>query len=430
MAALLRSRRAAAGVVAGLCLLAAGCGSSGTVEGGNDTYQATTLTVYTDLPFLGPDGAVMTEIANGETIALYDAGGHVGKLHVSIEKLNDAADVTVAAPDTPSPLPNDTDQVAESAYIASSDLSTTAYIGDFDSAATAPALQLLNQNDILQISPASNYAGFTDRNPTNLTGDPGGFYPSRVRTFSRLVPSAAVEARATVSFMRSLGVSHLALLADTSTYDSLGARLVAADAAAAGITLVGQKAGIDTQSASAPRDFTSVVAAVVAEHPDAVLLAGSPDPGADALFRALHAALPQAKLFAPSTLAMPSFLAALGPAAASATYVTSPILELDQYPPKAQAVFAQYRRLFAPATPTAYALYGYDAMEDVLAAIARAGNQAAKRTALVSAFFHLGEIHGAIGDYTISPSGDTSLKAFDGYRVGAGGALVLVRRLG
>jgi hypothetical protein len=67
----------------------------------------------------------------------------------------------------------------------------------------------------------------------------------------------------------------------------------------------------------------------------------------------------------------------------------------------------------------------------VLLAIAKAGPQAAaNRPELAKAFFHrLGVIHGTIGDYTINPTGDTSLASFDGYRVGAGGRLVLVRRI-
>jgi hypothetical protein len=41
----------------------------------------------------------------------------------------------------------------------------------------------------------------------------------------------------------------------------------------------------------------------------------------------------------------------------------------------------------------------------------------------------MGTIHGVIGDYRITPSGDTTLDRFNGYRVGAGGSLVLDRRL-
>jgi branched-chain amino acid transport system substrate-binding protein len=429
-------RRRQVGLALALTAVLAGCGSSGTVQGGNDTYSATTLTVYSDLPLLGPDGADMQTIVNGEILALYDHGGHVGKLHVSLESLNDYADGTVSDPLLPDPLRSPSLQIGESAHTASSDLSTVAYIGDYDSAATAISLPLNNQNDILQVSPASPYVGFTDPNPADLPGDPGAFYPYGnrsgrryvpSRSFARLAPSDLVEASAIVSWMRTLGVRRLALLEDNSNppYDSVIARLVAADAAGSAIDVVANEAGVDTTAPAGPH--TKLLDELVAERPGAVLLGGVPGAGAAALFQQLHRALPQARLFAPSTLATPAFRSGLG-AAASATYVTSPILEPSQYPPAAAQVLAQYRRLFA-ATPSAYALYGYDAMNDILAAIARAGRQAADRPALLAAFFALGRagFRGTLGDYTINADGDTSLDTFDGYRVTRAGTLVLAR---
>lgn len=420
-------RARAAASVAVLAAVLAGCGSSGVVEGGNNAFSATTLTVYTDLPLLGPDAAQMTSVVNGEELALYDAGGHVGKLHVSIAELNDAASAgAISAPVTAS----GPRQVANSAHVAASDLSTIAYIGDLDSAATAISLPLNNENGILQISPGSSYSGFTDESAVAPRGGPSVWYLNGQRTFARLVPSDAVEATTTVGYMRSLGVRRLDVLADAENvpYDSAIAQLVAADAPAEAIAIAGRHSAIATNSAT-PSDYTKLAATVAAEHPDAVLLGASPGAGAQALLRELHARLPHAKLFAPSTLATPSFLGGLR-AAAAATYVTSPILEPDQYPPAAQAVFAQYRRRFPRVTPSPYALYGYEAMEDVLLSIRRAGRNAAKRTALVDTFFtSLGTRDGVLGRYTIDAHGDTSLHSFDGYRVGADGSLVLVRRL-
>jgi branched-chain amino acid transport system substrate-binding protein len=411
--------------------LICGCGSSGTVQGGNDTFSATTLTVYSDLPLLGPNGPQMTSIVNGEILALYNHGGHVGKLHVSLESLNDYPDASVSDPLLPDPLRSAQAQIGQSAHTASSDLSTVAYIGDYDSAATAISLPLNNQNDILQVSPGSPYIGFTNANPADLSGDPGVFDPYGTPTFARLVPSDLVEAMATVSWMRALGVKRIALLADNSNapenYNAVIASEVARDAPAAAITVVGSHAGLDTASLTRPGDYARLAAELAAEHPGAILLGGTADAGAQALWQELHLVLPAVKLFAPSTLATPAFLRGLG-AAANATYVTSPILELGQYPPSAQKVFAQYRRTFAVA-PTAYTLYGYDAMSDILAAIKKAKRYAAKRSALLSAFFHLGEIKGTIGDYEINADGDTSLARFDGYRVTPAGRLVLVRAI-
>jgi len=415
-----------------LAALLAGCGTSGTVQGGNDAFTATTLTVYSDLPLLGPDGARMSEIVGGEMLALYDHGGHVGRLHISLQSLNDYADPSVSDPLLPDPLRSPSLQIGQSAHTASSDLSTAAYIGDYDSDATWISLTLNNQNEILQVSPGSSYVGFTDANPADLAGDPGAFDPYGRRSFARLVPSDALEARAIVSWMRGLGVKRLGLLADNSNpaYDTVIAKLVAADAPAAGITVVANRAGVDTTAPAGAGAYAKLAGSLAPAAPDAVLLGGVPNAGAQALWRALHTAMPRAKLFAPSTLAAPSFLSGLG-AAARVTYVTSPILAPSQYPPAAQRVFAEYRRLLG-AAPSVYALYGYDAMNDILAAIRRAGRQAANRTVLLRSFFALGRsgFHGVLGNYTINGNGDTSLARFDGYRVGSAGQLVPARPIG
>ena len=83
------------GLLLVLAAVLAGCGGSATIQGGNDIYSATTLTVYSDLPLLGPDGPQMSAVVDGEILALYNAGGHVGRLHVSIESLNDSAEVPI-----------------------------------------------------------------------------------------------------------------------------------------------------------------------------------------------------------------------------------------------------------------------------------------------------------------------------------------------
>jgi ABC-type branched-subunit amino acid transport system substrate-binding protein len=240
-------------------------------------------------------------------------------------------------------------------------------------------------------------------------------------------------------------VTRLYVLGDVSVFDAAIAQLVANDAPMAGITVVGLLQSVDTQTNTEPQGYQQIATGVAATRPDAVLLGATPGVGAIALWRELHAMLPQAKLFAPSTLATPAFLAAVAKAdgtcttaqgrslrcrsAADATYVTSPILEPGQYPPAARAVLRAYRQRFG-STASVYALYGYSAMEDILSAIRIAGRRATDRAALLSVFFHhLGLIHGVIGNYTIDGSGDSSLRTFDGYRVSAQGGLVLKREI-
>jgi len=420
--------------VVALGALVAGCGTNATFVNGNGTLNTTTLTVYTNLPILGSNGPAMQSMVNGEITALYDAGGRVcygrgrcpNEFHISIDSINDAD------PQLGSWTARSTQLTARA---ASEDTTTVAYIGDFDSGASAISVPLDNEYDVLQLSPGSPYLGLTEKGPGVLGPDPDTYYPDPdARIFARLVPNYRQEAAATLSYMRSLGVRRLYVLADPADpLDAEIAPLVAAAAPGAGIDVVG-RAQVATGTASspgglAPGDFAATASAVAAAHPDAVLFGGAPNLSASVLWSALARAAPTLRLFAPSTLAVPAFLENLTAATRPLTDITSPYLELDQYPPAAQPVLAQYRRLFPGLQPTAYTLYGYDAMENVLLAIHRAGPKAATRSALTNAFFHLGVIHGVIGSYRILPSGDTTLDSFDGYRVGAAGQLVLVRRI-
>ena len=89
--------------------------------------------------------------------------------------------------------------------------------------------------------------------------------------------------------MSSLGVTRLYVLGDVSVFDAAIAQLVANDAPGAGITLVGLKQSIDTQTNSQPQGYAQIASDVAAERPDAVLLGASPGVGVDrAVARAAH----------------------------------------------------------------------------------------------------------------------------------------------
>jgi len=363
----------------------------------------------------------MTSIQDGEELALDQAHRNLRDLNVNVVQLDDG--------DAGGWNPTAAENVASN---ATKDRDTIAYIGDYDSGATATTLPITNRADILQVSPASSYVGLTDPNPVDQIGEPGRYYPSGVRTFARLVPSDVKEAVATTSFMRSLGVPSLYVLADDSApydgpFDSAIAPIVASDATKAGITLAGS-AQIDTASTIQPAGYAGVAAAIAATGASAVFVAAAPGPGAVALWQELFRALPSVALFAPSTLGIGPFLDKLGAAAAD-TSVTSPFLPLDQYPRAARAVLKLYRREYT--TPaTAGTLYGYQAMESVLDAINVAGKRATDPLDFDRIYFHLGtKDKSVIGRYYITSSGDTSLSKFAGYRVGAGGTLIEIGRL-
>ncbi|HEX3874518.1 MAG TPA: branched-chain amino acid ABC transporter substrate-binding protein, partial [Solirubrobacteraceae bacterium] len=376
------------------------------------TSQNQTLTVYSVLPLKGPDQARQASVVNGEKLALYQAGGHVGKFHISFASLDDSDSKTGSW------IPNDT---LTAARTASQDTTTIAYVGDWDSGASAISLPLLNETGVLQVSPASTYAGLTDATPTDGRGEPTRYYPAGgPRTFARLEPSDEVEARAMVRYMTAVGVHHLYVLGDYDVFDADIAQIVARDAPASGITITGQTELDTTVMGEKPADYAKA-AALATSKSDAVVFGGTPGPGAEALWQALHAAGPAVKLFAGSSLATPAFVSATGPAA-SETFVTSPVLELDQYPPAAHQVLRAYQAAFH--TPgTAYSLYGYEAMAGILNAIRVAGPLGSDRAAVVHDFFATRDRDSVLGRYSITPNGDTTLANMAGYKVDPGGRL-------
>jgi branched-chain amino acid transport system substrate-binding protein len=391
-------------------LVVAGCGA--TANGSSPTAQNQTLTIYSDLPVQGPDQARQESIVNGEKLALYQAGGHVGRFHISFASLDDA-DVKAGTW-----TPQDTLLAART---ASQDTTTIAYIGDWDSGASAISLPLLNETGVLQVSPASTYVGLTDASPTDGRGEPDRYYPAGgPRTFARLEPTDAVEAGAMVAYMKALGVHRVYVIGDYDVFDSDIAGIVAGDAQAGGLTIAGQTQLDTTVVGTTPADYAKV-AALATSKTDAVVFGGAPGPGAQALWQALHDAGPHVKLFAASSLATPAFVAAAG-AAGPETYVTSPVLELAQYPPAAATVLRAYETAFH--TPgTAYSLYGYEAMSAILDSIRRAGPLGSDRSAVVREFFALRNRDSVLGRYSITPTGDTTLANMSGYTVDASGRL-------
>ncbi|HLW95675.1 MAG TPA: ABC transporter substrate-binding protein [Solirubrobacteraceae bacterium] len=453
----MQHHRSAALLACALVVALAGCGSSTppTKTGGSHDAPppppaAKALTIFTDLSVEGPTGATgsvqqQQDVANGARLALEQSGhrvvygrrGRRGSFHVYLVPMDDA-----------DPTSGSWSQgtTAANAQRAASTKDAVAYIGDFESAATALSLPALSAGGILQVSPWSPYVGFTDANPADGKGDPQRYYPPNgPNSFARVIPSDLSEANAILDYMSAVGVTRLYVLGDVSVFDAAIAEAVANEAPYHGITVVDFTAGIDTQTNTQPLGYAQIASGVAAQRPDAILLGGTPTVGAIALWRELHAMMPAAKLFAPSTLATPAFLSGIAGAGghctmpdgltaacaapADATYVTSPILLPRQYPVAARRVLTAYAHRFG-LRASVYALYGYAAMEAVLDAIRAAGRYSTVHNYFLGVFFHhLGVIHGVLGNYTINGHGDSSLATFDGYRVTPSGALRFDREI-
>ena len=125
-----------------------GSGSSSSGGGGGRT----TLTIYSSLPLQGDSRPQSQSVVNGEKLALEEAGGKVGKYKITYKSLDDA---TAAAGKW------EPGQTSADARKAAQDQSTIAYLGEFNSGASAISLPITNEAGILQISPSNTYVGLT-----------------------------------------------------------------------------------------------------------------------------------------------------------------------------------------------------------------------------------------------------------------------------
>ena len=383
--------------------IAAACGEEQS-RGGR--VPGDTLTVFSSLPLQGPHAEQSQSIVNAQKLALREAGGRVGDYKINFASADDAT----AGGDR---VGWDADKTAENARKAVENVRTIAYIGDFESGATAISLPITNEAGFAQVSPASTAVGLTKFVPGAEKGEPDKFYPSGDRSFARVVPADDVQAAAAASWTRRLGVRSVFVLGDKSLEGDGLTELYRIAAEESGVQVVGQ----DRMD---PRDeeYRDLAREIAREDPDAVYFGGGADSNAVRLWRDLAEALPQARLIGSHNLVAPDFYRRLG-SAEDRTYITSVAQDTRQLPARGQRFVRDYRREFGE-PPDPYAAYGHAAMTLVLDAIERAGDQAPERKRVVEETLDTANLDSVVGLFSIDDNGDTSLDRIAGYRVRGG----------
>jgi branched-chain amino acid transport system substrate-binding protein len=149
-----RSLAVSSCLVTALALGVAACGGDDNSSGGGESSStgSTNLTIYTSLPLQGTGRVQSVAVVNGEKLALQEAGGKVGKFKIKYVSLDDS---------TATAGTWDPGQTSSDGRKAAQDKSTIAYLGEFNSGATAISLPILNQAGILMISPSNTAIGLT-----------------------------------------------------------------------------------------------------------------------------------------------------------------------------------------------------------------------------------------------------------------------------
>jgi branched-chain amino acid transport system substrate-binding protein len=392
-----------AGIGAAVLALAA-CGSSNG-GGGGSCISGDTLIVYSSLPFDPVDRKQSTDVVNGEKLALQEAGGKAGKYEIKYVSLDDS---------TPAEGKWEAGKVSSNAREAAQNKQTIAYLGEFNSGATAVSLPILNRSGILQVSPSNTAAGLTKKSAD--PAEPEKYYPTGKRTYGRVVPADTIQAAAQVTYMKDNGVTKLYVLDDKEVYGKGVADQVAVDAKKAGIQVVGDE-GIDPKAAN----YRSLAGKIRSSGANGMFFGGITANNAVQLWKDIYSADPALKMFGPDGVAQSDFTEKLGPAQAN-TFITNPTLPPDLYPPAAKKFFATFKSKYGD-NPEPYAIYGYEAMNATLQAIRNAGDKGNCREDVIKGLYAIKDRSSVLGTYSIDADGDTTITDYGGNRV-KGGQLV------
>lgn len=390
-----------------LTLLAglAGCGESAKVT---NRIPGRVLSIYASVPLHGASSVNGQAVLDGATVALEQVHSRIGRYRVVMRTLDDS---------TPQQGQWDPGQTTVNAHKAMADPTTIGYLGEFNSGASAISIPLLNRLGIPQVSPASTAVGLTSSAAGADPGEPDKYYPTLARTFVRIVPTDAVEARAQVSLQRSMGCKKTYVLDDDEVdgADTASSFAVAAHAAKLSVAAI-------TPYDPGARDYTSLVRDVAHSRADCVLISAIPESHAALLVRQLSQVMPDAHIFGTASLASSTFTdparGGIPLTADPRVILTVPTLPASAYPASGRLFLRAYKGQFGQPEP--YAIFGYEAMRLILNAISRStggGRTEAQRSGVVSALFATHNRHGAIGTYSINRNGDTSLDRYGVYRI-------------
>jgi branched-chain amino acid transport system substrate-binding protein len=390
--------RSAAATSCLLTALAFGVAACGGDDGGGGAggEGRTSLTIYSSLPLQGDSRPQSESVVNGMKLALEEAGGKVGKFTVKYKSLDDA---TAAAGKW------EPGQTSANARKAAQDASTIAYLGEFNSGASAISIPIINEAGILQVSPSNTYVGLTRAEGADK-GEPDKYYPSGKRTYGRVVPADHIQAAAQVAYQKDEGCTKLYVLNDKEVYGKGIADQVAAIGKTQGLQVLGND-GIDTKAAN----FRTLATKIRSAGADCMFFGGITQNKGVQVFSDVHAANPDLKMFGPDGVAETPFTSKLSSGVEKVTFITNPTLDPKLYPPAAQDFFDTFKQKYGK-EPEPYAIYGYEAMKVALLAIQNAGDKGNDRQAVIDAFLNIKDRDSVLGKYSIDENGDTTLSDY------------------
>jgi branched-chain amino acid transport system substrate-binding protein len=369
--------------------------------------EGDTLDIYSSMPLQGAQRANTTDLVRGAQLALKQHGGKAGGFTIDYTSLDDST--AQAGAWTP-------EQTSANARKVAQDDAAVAYIGEFNSGASAISIPILNEVPVAQLSPANTAVGLTSDDPGADEGEPEKYYPSGQRHYLRIVPKDTIQGAALATVMKKDGCQNAYILNDKEVYGAGLARNIEMSAKEQGLEILANE-GIDPKAPN----FRSLASKMKSAGADCFVFGGITANGAVQLYKDVLAANPGIKLYGPDGIAETGFTdpgeGGIPANVQQRVKLTVATLDPSEYPPDGQKFFEDYEKEYGESNPNPYAVYGYEAMDLILDTCQRLGSDCSDRQKLIDALFETKGRKSVLGTYDIDENGDTTLTDYGVYRV-------------
>jgi branched-chain amino acid transport system substrate-binding protein len=376
-------------------------------DGGEAAEGGGTLDVYSSLPLQGAQRLQTTAMVDGIRLALKQRNNKAGDYTIKYTSLDDST--AQAGTWTPEATSANARKVAQ-------DDKSIAYIGEFNSGASAISIPILNEVPIAQVSPANTAVGLTSDEPGADEGEPEKYYPTGKRHYLRVVPKDTIQGAALATIMKADGCTKVAILNDKEVYGAGLAKNVEQSAKEQGMEVTGNE-GIDPKAPN----YRSQAASIKGDGADCFVFSGVTPNNAVQLYKDVSAAIPSAKLYGPDGVSNPEFYdpkeGGVPADVASKVKITVATLSPEEYPPEGRKFFEDFKKEYGVDNPDVYSIYGYEAMSLVLDACEKLGPDCSDREKMIEALFNTKGRKSVLGTYDIDENGDTTLTDYGVYTV-------------